>query len=227
MYDKQTPLEIEGITESLYAGFWARLGSLLLDIIFVLPILFLALYLNGFGKYVYFMTFIPSLVFGLWYNIYLPKKHGGTPGKLAVGIQIIRLDGEAIGWKEAFLRHSVVLAFTLLSGIIMTVCLLQADDTTFANLGWLKRSAYIMSFSPAFFMFYTWATNIWFYGELIVLLTNKRKRAVHDFIAGTVIVRTKYLGQIRAAMNPSETNLDNAMANENNLNLSAQLRTEK
>jgi hypothetical protein len=48
-------------------------------------------------------------------------------------------------------------------------------------------------------------------------LTNKRKRAVHDFIAGTVIVRTKYLEQIRVAMNPSETNLNNATINENNL----------
>jgi uncharacterized RDD family membrane protein YckC len=202
MYDKQTPLEIEGITESLYAGFWARLGSLLLDAIFMTPILFLIMYLNGLGKYVYFITFIPILVFGLWYNIYLPKKHGGTPGKLVAGIQIIRLDGEAIGWKEAFLRHSVVLTLTLLSGILMTVCLLQADETTFTNLGWLKQTAYIMSFSPVFFMVYTWVNNIWFYGELIVLLTNKRKRAVHDFIAGTVIIRTKYLGQIRANMNP-------------------------
>lgn len=217
MSNKQTPLEIEGITESLYAGFWARLGSLLLDIIFMIPILFLILYLNGFGRYVYFITFIPSLVFGLWYNIYLPKKHGGTPGKLAVGIQIIRLDGESIGWKEAFLRHSVVLVITLLSGAIMTVCLLQADETTFVNLSWLKRTAYVMSFSPAFFVFYNWVNNIWFYGELIVLLTNKRKRAIHDFIAGTVIVRTKYLEQIRAAMNPGETNLDNATISENNL----------
>lgn len=208
MYDKQTPLEIEGITENLYAGFWARLGSLLLDGLFMAPILFLILFLNGFGKYVYFITFIPSLVFALWYNIYLPKKHGGTPGKLAVGIQIIRLDGEAIGWKEAILRHSVILALTLLSGILMTVCLLQVDETTFANLGWLKRSAYVMSFSPAFFMFYNWVNNIWVFGELIVLLTNKRKRAAHDFIAGTVIVRTEYLGQIRSAMNPSETNLE-------------------
>jgi len=202
MYNKQTPLQIIGISESLYAGFWTRLGSLLLDTLFLLPIIFLTLYLNGLGKNVYFMTLIPNLAFGLWYNIYLPKKYGGTPGKLAVGIKIIRLDGEAINWKEAILRHSVLLALTLLSSIMMTVCLLQADDTIFTNLSWLKQSAYIMSLSPAFFKFYTWATNIWFYGELIVLLTNKRKRAVHDFIAGTVIVRAKYLEQIRKAMNP-------------------------
>jgi uncharacterized RDD family membrane protein YckC len=214
MYNKQTPLEIEGIAESLYAGFWARLGSLLLDVIFLLPIIFLTLYLNGLGKNVYFITLIPNLVFGLWYNIYLPKKYGGTPGKLAVGIKIIRLDGEAIGWKEAFLRHSVLLALTLLSAIMMIVCLLQADDATFTSLSWLEQSVYIMSLSPVFFKFYNWTNNIWFYSELIVLLTNKRKRAVHDYIAGTVIVREKYVDQIRAVMNPSETNLDNATISE-------------
>jgi len=205
----QTPLQIEGITESIYAGFWTRLGSLLLDIVFVLPAIFLTLYLNGLGKNMFFITLIPNLAFGLWYNIYLPKKYGGTPGKLAVGIRIIRLDGETIDWKEAFLRHSVILGLTLLSSIIMTHCLLQADDETFTSLSWLNQSAYLMSLSPLFFKFYSWASNIWFYGELIVLLTNKRKRAIHDYIAGTVIVKTKYLDQIRNAMNPALPTIDN------------------
>jgi uncharacterized RDD family membrane protein YckC len=30
----------------------------------------------------------------------------------------------------------------------------------------------------------------WFAAEILTLITNKKRRAVHDFIAGTVVVRT-------------------------------------
>lgn len=208
MNSEQTPLKIDGISESIYAGFWARLGSLLLDTVFMLPVVFLALYLNGFGKNYYFYTFIPLLAFELWYNIYLPKKYGGTPGKLAVGIMIIRLDGQPIDWKESILRYSVLLVLSILNTVMMTSCLLKADDATFNSLGWMQRSQYLVSLSPLFFRVYLWVSNIWVYGEFFVLLTNKRKRAIHDYIAGTVIVKSKYIDNIRETMNPTSNTPD-------------------
>ena len=201
MNENQTPLEIDGISENIYAGFWARFASLFLDTIILLPAIFLILYLNGLGKNIFFYTLVPNFVFGLWYYIYLPKKYGGTPGKLIAGMKIIKLNGESIDWKEAFLRHSVLLVLTLFSVIMMTSCLVSADEITFNSLGWLKRSQYLMSLSPIFFLIYTWVSNIWIYSEFIVLLTNKRKRAIHDYIAGTIIVKAKYIDEIREAMN--------------------------
>jgi uncharacterized RDD family membrane protein YckC len=207
---KETPIQIDGINDNIYAGFWARLGSLFLDLIIVLPVIFLIQFLNGLGKNIFFMTIIPNILFALWYNIYLPKKYGGTPGKLIVGNKIIRLDGEPIQWKEAILRHIVMFALTILNVIVMTICLLKADDETFKSLGWLQRSQYLMSLSPLFFKLYTWISNIWIYSEFVVLLTNKRKRAIHDFIAGTVIVKSIYINQIREFMN-TENNLNNSL----------------
>jgi uncharacterized RDD family membrane protein YckC len=195
-----TPLQIEGISENLYAGFGSRLGSMLLDFIFVLPVVLLVLYLNGLGKNVFFYTIIPNLLFSVWYHVYLPKRYGGTPGKLTVGISIIRIDGQPIGWNEAILRHIVMLVLAILSAIIMSVSLMQADETTYMGLSWLEKSKYLMAFSPLFFSFYQWVSNIWVWGEFIVLLTNERKRAIHDFMAGTVIVKTKYVDKIRAVM---------------------------
>ena len=105
------------------------------------------------------------------------------------------------GWKEAILRYSVMLVLTILSTIWMAKCLLQADKSTFPSLGWLQMTQYLMTLSPGFYKFYNWASNIWIYSEFIVLLTNKRKRAIHDYIAGTVIVKAKYIDEIREAMN--------------------------
>jgi uncharacterized RDD family membrane protein YckC len=238
MNDKQTPLQIDGISESIYAGFWTRLGSLLLDFIFVLPFTFLVLYLNGLGKNIYFYTIIPILSFSLWYHIYLPKKYGGTPGKLVVGIRIIKLDGQSIGWKEAILRHIVSFALTILSSVSMIIGLLEADEEIFTRLSWLQQSQYLMSLSPILFKFNAWTSNIWFYSELVVLLTNKRKRAIHDFIAGTVIVRTKYLDKIEEVMDldkPTQENMgtlnltfDNVtFYNQENFFVNAEILTDK
>lgn len=208
------PLLIEGINDSLYAGFWARLGSLLLDSIFLLPVIFLIQYLNGLGKNIFFITILPNILFALWYNIYLPKKYGGTPGKLVVGNKIIRLDGQYIKWKEAFLRHIILFIFTILSVIMMTICLLKADNETYKNLGWLERSQYLMTLSPLFFKIYAWTSNIWIYSEFVILLTNKRKRAIHDFIAGTVIVKSKYADQIREFMIKGGSNQSVSITNK-------------
>lgn len=32
--------------------------------------------------------------------------------------------------------------------------------------------------------------SLWFVAEVLTMLTNEKRRALHDFIAGTVVVRT-------------------------------------
>src|SRR6185295_6218588 len=103
MITKQTPLTIEGVNESIYAGFWIRLGSLLLDFVIVIPFVFLILFLNGLTKNAYYFTVLPGLLFHFWYNIYLVKRNGGTPGKLIAGIRVLKIDGTEVTWREAFL----------------------------------------------------------------------------------------------------------------------------
>lgn len=209
MENKQTPLEIEGVSENIYAGFWIRVGSMLLEFLIQLPVVFLIMYLNSLSKNVYFYTFIPNFLILLLYHIYIPKKYGGTPGKLVVGLRILKIDGNYIGWKEAFLRHSVYLLLSLVSSIWMFFNILQADDKIYMNLNWLDQGKYLMSLSPDFNKFNIWASNTWIYSEFIVLLLNKRKRAIHDFIAGTVIVKAKYVNQIREVMSLDVVNNEN------------------
>jgi uncharacterized RDD family membrane protein YckC len=202
METKQTPLALEGVYDNIYAGFGQRLGSMLLDFVFVLPVSFAILYANRLGLYVHLITLVPSLVFSLWYHVYLTQRNGGTPGKTVINLKIIRIDGNPIGWREAILRHIVLFGLTLVSTVMMVISVFQADPDVFNSLdgNWLKQAQYLNSFHPNFNIFYLWATNIWVYSELIVMLTNKRKRAIHDYIAGTVIVQAKYAPKIWDAM---------------------------
>ena len=199
----QTPLKINGINENIYAGFWLRILALVLDSLFVLPVVFITLYINGLSKYMYFYTLLPSILFMLWYNVYLPKKNGGTPGKLAAGLTIIRLDGNHISWKEAGLLYIVVFVLGFFNMAMMSVNLLKVNEATFMGLGWLKRSQYLISLSPVSFKIISWLSNLWVIIGYIVLFTNKRKRMTGDFIAGTVVVKTQYLEAIETEMNKS------------------------
>ena len=197
---KQIPLKLEYVNESIYAGFFKRLASLLLDGLILAPLTVLTVVINSYGLKNFYYTLIPNLLVGLWYMVYLVKKNGGTPGKRIMGLKILKTDATEIGWKEAMLRHSLSFLFSVLMMIAMVVSLTKADETYYLSLGWLKKQEYLQSLSPLLFMLATWINNGWFYGELIILLTNDRKRAAHDFIAGTVIVQDIYIDRIREVM---------------------------
>ena len=39
--------------------------------------------------------------------------------------------------------------------------------------------------------------QLWTWSELIVMLTNRQRRALHDFIAGTVVIKKEYADPIQ------------------------------
>jgi uncharacterized RDD family membrane protein YckC len=166
--NKNTPID-------KYAGFWPRLYSLLLDFLILLPLTILIQYINASGKYLYLFTLLPTILVLLWYNIYLVSRFGGTPGKLIVGIKIISLSEQPVTWQQAFLRYSVLLALTIFGCTITIFSIFAADTLYYDNLGWMQKQQYLTSLSPIMFKVYSWATNIWIYGELIVLLMNEKK----------------------------------------------------
>ncbi len=204
MTTQQTPLTINGINESIYAGFWIRLGSLLLDILIISPVIFIFLYLNGISKSIYYYTIVPTILFHLWYNVYLVQKNGGTPGKLIAGLTILKKDGTDLTWREAILRDIVSIVLAIFVAIITVIALSQSDSEYYESLNWMKKQEYLVTVLPFYFTFYNWTSNVWAWGELFVLLFNKRKRALHDFIAETVIIKTKYITKMRVAMNTAE-----------------------
>jgi len=193
-------LTIAGVNESIYAGFWIRFGALLLDFVIIIPVIFLNLFLNGLSKNAYYFTALPILAFHFWYSIYLVKRNGGTPGKLIAGIKILRIDGTDVTWREATLRQIVTFSLTIFGSLITMVALSEADAEYYENLNWMTKQAYLMSLTPVPFTIYTWSSNVWTYGELFTLLFNKRKRALHDLIADTVIVRMQYVDKIKDVM---------------------------
>jgi uncharacterized RDD family membrane protein YckC len=170
----------------IYAGFWRRLGALLLDFVILLPILGIDYWGNSQYRLYYPYAFFPEMIFTLFYNIYLVRRFGGTPGKWLAGLKICKPDGSSIGYYEATLRFLPELIMTSLLSIGVAYSVLQMTDVEYGSLSFHDRNFKMPV--PYWYQPVNIVFLVWTWGELLVMLTNKRRRALHDFIAGTVVV---------------------------------------
>ena len=134
----------------------------------------------------YYLT--PGTLFGLFYSVYLVQRFGGTPGKLIVGVRIRKVSGEPVGYREAVLRYLPDFVLGLLMSIALLMSVLHMSDTEYRALSFMERAKRMVELAPSWYKPLQIAQNVWVWGELIVLLTNRKRRALHDFIAGTVVV---------------------------------------
>lgn len=171
-----------------YAGFWKRLGAICLDGLIMSPMVILSFWGEGQSRLFQIYFFIPTLVFGLWYGIYLVKRYGGTPGKLLLNIKVCKLDGDPIAYKEAIIRYSVFFILTFFISIPPMLVVLGMTDTEYLSMDFEARSVAITERSSWWYILGLAATYIWLLGEVIAMLANKKRRAIHDFMAGTVVV---------------------------------------
>ena len=175
-----------------YGGFWRRFAAFWLDFLVLLPLT--AVVFWGSQRYRLFSLyyFVPGILFGLFYSgSDLVRRFGGTPGKLIMGLRIRRVSEEPVRYREAFLRYAPEFLLGLLMSIALLPPLLQMTDAQYHALSFMDRSKRLVDLAPAWFKPIQIFQQIWIWSEFIVLLTNRKRRAIHDFIAGTIVVRER------------------------------------
>jgi uncharacterized RDD family membrane protein YckC len=106
-------------------------------------------------------------------------KFGQTVGKKLMKIKVYDLDEKKlVGYTRAFFRESIWIVLSI-SGIIY----LYVDNMSFSVL----TPEVIEKYDN--FLIYT--SLGWFVIELVTTLSNPKRRAVHDFIAGSVVINLK------------------------------------
>jgi uncharacterized RDD family membrane protein YckC len=109
-------------------------------------------------------------------------KYGQTIGKGLMGIKVFDLNEKTlIGYKNAFLRESVWF-FVIIAGIIY----LTINTSNTAALNEEIKAIYYYNVVGL-------TSGIWLILELITMFFNKKRRALHDFLAGSVVVYLKEL----------------------------------
>jgi uncharacterized RDD family membrane protein YckC len=205
MKNELLPTRFQGINEDVYAGFWVRVAAKLLDFVILLPVIGLVLYIDSLSKSANINAMIPNLLFGAAFEVVLVKIYGGTPGKLIMGLKVIKKNGDNIDWQSSFYRYSVEFFLAILGVYVMFLTLNLIDDSTYASLGFMKRNQLISTINPIPAKIQNWTDFAWYITGVIVLISNPRKRTTHDFIAGTVVVKSTYFNKINELMNSIES----------------------
>lgn len=180
--------------ELVYAGFWRRLSAFWLDALVLLPLMGLTFWLGGIWRLFHVFYAVPGLLFGLWFYVHLVKRYGGTPGKLLMGIRIARLDGASVGYKEAMIRYSVWIAFSVVGTAATVIAALSMTDADYLSLGFLGANAMLVDSMPGWYRPVPMLANIWVWSEFIVMMTNRQRRSLQDYMAGTIVVRKSLPG---------------------------------
>jgi uncharacterized RDD family membrane protein YckC len=178
-----------------YAGFWVRFVAGCCDFLVFIPILAIYIWIESRGYTGSLLIVIPYFLTYALYCIFFLTRCGQTPGKMIARIRVVRLDGARISFREAALRHSVDFAFALAAGIGMLIAIHRAGPSVFTpEYTWFARNQIVVPNMPRLASIAQDLSNVWICSEMVVLLFNKKRRAIHDFIAGTVVIHVEKTG---------------------------------
>ena len=122
-------------------------------------------------------TVVSANVYWL-YAVILHSRTGQTIGKKVAGITVMDLSEARLPtFRQAFLREAVYVLINWASAVYLFTLVLSGRYTGNADAsGWAGELM-------------TSAIGVWFLLEIVTTLTNDKRRAVHDFIASTVVLR--------------------------------------
>lgn len=117
---------------------------------------------------------------------------GATVGKGLMHIRVTQPDGARITWRHAVLRASPFLVFSLLFAIAHILALMQVDKAAYIAASGLEHLGHVVRHLPPWNTAVNVSLNVWIVCECVVLLLNTRQRAIHDLIAGTVVIHRDF-----------------------------------
>lgn len=119
----------------------------------------------------------------LFYTVVMHARYGQTVGKMVCKVRVVdyRTEGN-ITYLQACLREGIpaIVTFVFLGyeliGILNGNVSSKALENGQIDIG---KTFWILTALPV----------LWFLAEVLTMLTNSKRRALHDFIAGTVVIR--------------------------------------
>ena len=170
-----------------YSSFGRRLGAYLIDFLLLSPLIALQIWASGHSISMAILSAVLVSVAFIGYRVYCHAIWGQTVGKRVVKLRVVRLSGEAIGWRESLLRSSVDILFTGLTLSAQLIALAAIPAAEFAGLDTVQRESNLQVYTPAWSGYVVSLSGIWYIASLITLFVNDQRRTLHDFIAVTVV----------------------------------------
>ena len=175
--------------EHRYQIFWRRFWAGSIDGLVFVPIAIIDpwRYSEHLPNFILLLWFLFHQNVWYFYSVLMHGRFGQTLGKMACGVKVVdKSEAKAITYRQAFLRDSMLIVL----GLIVSATLLPdvlngvnpyevAEDLSPQEM---RREVFVM-------LLYSSLTMFWFFAEVVTMLTNRKRRAVHDFIARSVVIR--------------------------------------
>jgi len=163
------------MTANQYNTFWPRLFAAVIDsIVFIILGMVIAMIPIENNKNNFIIVQLLYSLLPLTYFVVCHGRYGYTIGKKMMNIKVTRVDEKnLIGYSRAFYRESVWFLTNMALIVYLIIDNLHSEtiDTNVLRIG-----------------FYT--SIVWSLLELVTMLMNEKRRAIHDFIAGSVVIKT-------------------------------------
>jgi len=161
-----------------YDTITARFVAGIIDGFVLLPIGFLDEILRYFQMRWLTIVWLPIFYSSFWlYYVIAHRVYGKTVGKYVMKVSVVDVNDEGqISRKQAFLREGFYILMNTYSMVISLYALFYSVEE---NSTPIMIAAFVMLFG----------SFAWFMLEVISALTNDKRRAIHDLIAGTVVVK--------------------------------------
>ena len=163
-----------------YHTFWRRFWAGFVDGLIFMPVALLDMFFAAPERSPAVIIIWGMISYSMYwlYSVVLHARYGQTLGKMATGVKVLDVSEEQI----PTLRH----AFIRDSGYIVLNTFSLAYLIYLVAAGQYVRGAEVSNIPGQIL---GWAAFGWFLLEIISMATNPKRRAFHDFIAGTVVVR--------------------------------------
>ena len=180
--------------EKRYRTFWPRFWAYWYDGLVLMPVLVLftvashptIIPLLENTRWILVIAYILAY-FSPWvYSIYMHGRWGQTVGKMITRVRVIDFNTESpISYSQALFRDSVPILIAL---PIHIYALWQLATGVGYNIP--DTELYDSSLPASGTIWAGLISWAWQFAEILTMLTNEKRRAIHDFIAVTVVVRT-------------------------------------
>jgi uncharacterized RDD family membrane protein YckC len=112
-----------------------------------------------------------------WYYILFHAQIGKTPGKWLLGVVVVdESETRGVTLNQATWREMPLLVVTVLH---------------VTSAGYYTFTYPDLTHEPLLLQILGWCEFVWYIAELVTMLSNHRRRAIHDFLGGSVVLRTK------------------------------------
>lgn len=170
-----------------YGGFWKRALAMIIDGTLVLIVNFGILSINLMTIKNVPLIIAVSLILMI-YKPYMEYKYGATLGKMALKLKVVNYSFNQLSVKEVLLRDSINIVLGIIS-IVASISMFSILDLNaingiqeyFVESGKVGKDIVKINYIiyPVYLL------------EIILLLTDKFKRTLHDRIASTYVISSK------------------------------------